>query len=619
MEHKYLLGTNYWASHAGIDMWKNWDAHIVDGDLKCLAQYGVTCLRVFPNWRDFQPVEPLYGEKGSKREPRLKGNELPKNPYYLDEEMVTHFREFCQIAQRHGMNLVIGLITGWMSGRLFVPPLLWGKDIYKDPTALKYQQLLVQGMVTYLKDETCVCAWDLGNECNCMGEVSSADEAYNWTLIMKNAIKAVDPDRPVISGMHSLEVSGAWNIQDQGEITDILTTHPYPFWVEHCSVDPIDSLRTLLHATIQNRYYQTVGKKPCLVEEIGTMGPMICNEELAADFMRINLLSNWCNGAAGLLWWCANDQTHLTVPPYDWNMCERELGMLDRDRNPKSMLLEMKKFSEFLDSSKLELPALTADGLCILTRGQDHWGVAYMSGILAKEAGMTLDYAYCEQELPDYGIYMLPSVQTECMYKSNYDKLKEKIKAGAVLYISLDNGFFTEFEELAGVRVEHSCKSGKDGSFYLDRTVPIPYSRTHTYILKETRATVLARDESGNPVFTAAAYGQGQVYVLNFPLEAMLLNQAEAFLGDHHMIYQKVFAGRLSDKLVISEDKYVAVTEHHDQDKHFACILNYSNADRELHLDIKKDWTIKKIPYGNASHIRACDGVIMELEYSKER
>lgn len=619
MEHNYLLGTNYWASHAGVDMWKDWDPRIVDEDLRRLAQNGVTCLRIFPNWRDFQPIEPLYGEKGSKREPRLKGSELPANPYYLDEELVNRFREFCQIAQCHGMKLVIGLITGWMSGRLFIPPLLWGKDIYKDPTALKYQQLLVQGMVTYFKDEPCIYAWDLGNECNCMGEVSSADEAYNWTLIMTNAIKAVDNQRPVISGMHSLELSGEWNIQDQGEITDILTTHPYPFWVDHCSVDPIDSIRTLLHATIQNRYYQTVGKKPCMVEEIGTMGPMICKEELAADFMRLNLFSNWFNGASGLLWWCANEQTHLTTPPYDWNMCERELGMLDRERNPKPMLLEMKKFSEFIKSSKIELPDLTADGLCILTRGQDHWGIAYMSGILAKQAGLTLDYAYCEQELPDYDIYLLPSVRTECMYKSNYDKLKQKIYAGAILYLSLDNGFLTEFEDLAGVRVEYSCKSGKNGSFCLDGTVDLPYSRTHTYMLKETRATVLARDESGNPVFTVAQYGQGKVYVLNLPMEAMLLDQSEAFSKDYNKVYQKVFSGRLCEKLVISEDKYVTVTEHTAADQHIACILNYSNEDRQLNLHLKEDWAVKKIIYGDASYIRACDAVIMELENKGER
>lgn len=72
------------------------------------------------------------------------------------------------------------------------------------------------------------------------------------------------------------------------------------------------------------------------------MGPMICNNELAAGFMRVNLFSNWANGGEGVMWWCANEQSHLTAPPYEWNMCERELGMLDLENAPKSILPEKK-------------------------------------------------------------------------------------------------------------------------------------------------------------------------------------------------------------------------------------------------------------------------------------
>lgn len=47
------------------------------------------------------------------------------------------------------------------------------------------------------------------------------------------------------------------------------------------------------------------------------MGPMICNEAVAAGFMKINLYSNWANGAKGLLWWCANEQSHLEASPME--------------------------------------------------------------------------------------------------------------------------------------------------------------------------------------------------------------------------------------------------------------------------------------------------------------
>ena len=52
----YLLGFNYWASHAGIRMWSEWDEKIVEKDLVCLKNAGADTLRVFPLWSDFQPL-----------------------------------------------------------------------------------------------------------------------------------------------------------------------------------------------------------------------------------------------------------------------------------------------------------------------------------------------------------------------------------------------------------------------------------------------------------------------------------------------------------------------------------------------------------------------------------
>ncbi len=118
-------------------------------------------------------------------------------------------------------------------------------------------------------------------------------------------------------------------------------------------------------------------------------------------------------------------------------MCERELGMLDINRKPKPMLLEMKRFSEFLNSSGIDLPPKKSDAVCILSQGQDHWGIANVTYILSRQAGLDIDFCYCEQELPDSRIYLLPSVTAMTMNKHSYDKLKQKVREGATLYIFL--------------------------------------------------------------------------------------------------------------------------------------------------------------------------------------
>ena len=52
----FILGCNYWASNAGIEMWNNFDINAIKKDMKLLAEHGTTMIRIFPLWSDFQPV-----------------------------------------------------------------------------------------------------------------------------------------------------------------------------------------------------------------------------------------------------------------------------------------------------------------------------------------------------------------------------------------------------------------------------------------------------------------------------------------------------------------------------------------------------------------------------------
>ena len=102
----YKIGVNYWGSEHGINMWKYWDEESIREDLKQLSKYGVRCLRVFPNWRDFQPIHRLYGYNGMKREYRFENDVIPDNPYYIDMKLVEYFERFCDIAKENKIELV---------------------------------------------------------------------------------------------------------------------------------------------------------------------------------------------------------------------------------------------------------------------------------------------------------------------------------------------------------------------------------------------------------------------------------------------------------------------------------------------------------------------------------
>jgi hypothetical protein len=425
-----------------------------------------------------------------------------------------------------------------------------------------------------------------------------------------NAIRACDNSRPVISGMHSLELDGVWNIQDQAQTSDILTTHPYPFWVEHCQQTALDSYRTLLHATAQTRYYASVGQKPCLVEELGSMGPMNADDETAAGFLRVNLWSNWAHGAPGVLWWCAFDQSHLDAPPYDWNMCERELGMAVDTSRPKPVMHTLKNFGWLLNRLDLTLPPPQTDGVCILSWGQDHWGAAYMSFALAKQAGLTLNFTYCDQPLPDSPLYFLPSVHMDAMSKHSYAQLKEKVRNGATLYLSVRDGIFTEFEALTGFRVKTAAKSG-DAGWMLWNNCRFERHTPHQFLLEPTRAQVLAENERGEPVFGVAPYGAGAVYFLNFPLEEMLLTMPQGFAQGYHTIYEAVAASLAKQQDVRKADPFVGITLHDCGEQAYAVLVNYSPLCRDAGLSFAPTATCVETVCGDPSALQPYDGAII--------
>ena len=84
----------------------------------------------------------------------------------LDEECMQHFEEFLGYIKKHGMKVIVAVLTGWMSGRMFTPPALYGKNLILDPEAVKLEIKFVKGFVRRFKNSDVIEYWDIGNECN---------------------------------------------------------------------------------------------------------------------------------------------------------------------------------------------------------------------------------------------------------------------------------------------------------------------------------------------------------------------------------------------------------------------------------------------------------------------
>ena len=179
-KQSFLIGCNYWASHAGTAMWREWRPEIVEKDFKRLSEEGLEILRVFPLWSDFQPLTLLLGYNGKPVEYRFGEKPLPdteEGHAGVSFEAISYFNEMTKLAEKYNLKLIVGLVTGWMSGRLFVPPAFERKNALTDPSVLVWQTRFVQYFVKHFKDNKSIVAWDLGNECNCIAKVSDRDSA----------------------------------------------------------------------------------------------------------------------------------------------------------------------------------------------------------------------------------------------------------------------------------------------------------------------------------------------------------------------------------------------------------------------------------------------------------
>lgn len=589
----FFVGVNYWASNAGIQMWNRWDESVVIRDLDLLAEANIKVIRMFPLWSDFQPIENYRVGNGNIRvvsRDAVAAVDSPEALAEIDPVMAERLDRFLVLCEERQIRVILGLLTGWMSGRTYIPRALEGINLYTDPRALRWELRYIRYLVNRCKAFPAVVAWDLGNECNCFDKCPDADAAYVWSSMISDAIKSIDSTRPVISGMHSLRPEGVWTPMDQGETTDVLCTHPYPAFTPLCDTDPANRMKSGNHAVAESLFYRGCGGKPCFAEEVNILGPMFGNEDVACANTDMALFGLWAHDCLGFMWWCACNQSALTDTPYDWTGLERELGLIYADGTHVPMLDRMTAFSKFTENFG-KLPKRIVDAVCILPYKQESWAQAYGTFLLAKQVGLDIEYMYGDRPLPEANAYLIPGLTLgiEPTKRLWNDVLRRVRENGAVLYISMDGGMMSEFCETTGFEVVTRSRSIRPGKTELNGTEIELYPQFNLK-LQAKDATVLAADQDGVPVFGEHAYGKGKVYFLSAPIESYMAKTPEATDGLNARNYHEFYrAMQLRNPMKVASQacSTVGLTEHIiDTNSRYLLLLNYEPEAQETEVRI---------------------------------
>ena len=579
---EFSIGVNYWASHAGTRMWSDFSLEEVEADFAAMHNSGINTLRIFPLWEDFQPVK-IIAECGNffRELGFADGSALPATglkSYGLDPEMMARFRAVADLALKYELKLVVGLLTGWMSGAMFVPPAIAGKNLIEDFQAIRLANMFLEGFVNEMKDHPAIVAWEPGNECNCLS-YSSADCAWNWLNMVCSTIRLADPTRPVYSGMHGgrTDRKHSYDLITQGKLCDALTTHPYPAFTAHCGRSALNTTPAIYHGTAETLYYRGVSGKPAFIEEIGAFGPHYLSEERTDAYLYTTLYSALVHDLGSVLWWCGFSFDRCADnQPYRWGAMERELGALKSDRSADGAGKAMKRFAAELKDLP-EFSSRKIDATIVLTTSKDVWKTAYGSFILSKQAGFEIEFCNIASvdSLPESKLFIVPSISGfEVMDIKKYRLLLKAAQEGATVVISADSGYLQPFAEFFGCSVDYRTEVGETVNFTLNgKEFSTVQSSTRKMVAGD--CDVIACDKEKRPVITRRSYGKGQLIFINAALEDNALTPDNGL----YLVYREI--ARLAGIKVPEKSPEIGITTHRTADgRNLKFFINY--ADHEV-------------------------------------
>ncbi len=611
---KILIGANYWASHAATQMWRKWDPEVVEQDCKVMAEHGMTVLRVFPTWNDFQPIVEIHAAGNSynkTKDTRMFETEeyCPETPAGyagVDEKMMERFEQFCDIAEKYNIKLIVCILTGQMTFRLFIPRALEMLDLYHNPVALKWEARYIDYFVRRMKHHNAIWAWESGNETNCLGDVNGPEGFEAWIRYIHSVFRLADPSRPIIgiNGLNVTSAEGPWVSQINADFSDYITLHPYNMWSK-AGIEEFNGIRNMLYCSGPCSAMRQITGKPSFIEETGLWRPSAVSYEGLARYQRGLLWNLWSTDCLGMLWWCAFDQENFDIAPYDWREPGLEHGVFSSSRKAHPGMKKMSEFVKFMDSLEFEkLPEAKTDAL-FLAANRD---LVHSSYILARQAGIIPEYQSPEAPIRDASVYFIPSARGRAFLTTRrWEALLEKVRNGATLYLAWDDTYLTRLNDVCGAEVVSRRESSGSMTYdFGNFKVKLPQGVKVKF--RSIGAEVLAKDEEGNPCFFRNRYGKGTVCTLGFSLENILYNTAGLYDTDAWKIYSMICPKEL---LVSTGSPFVSESEHvFDANRTAVLLVNNGLDDFNGKLSVKSGWKIVSAQTDDNSAAKYADGTL---------
>lgn len=362
MPTPFCLGVNYWPRRKAMYWWSDFDAGEVRDEFAVIRECGLTLVRCFLLWDDFQP-----------------------EPDRVDSTCLDNLVQVADIAAATGLQLDVTFFTGHMSGPNWAPRwLLQGAPLpqarllvsagqpvdsgyrnpYTDPVARSAEQLLVRTVVGTLKDHPALAIWNLGNEPDLFAWPPDDTTGQAWVRALRTLISSLDPQHPVTTGLHMFNLlqNNHLRVDQVFAEMDLAVMHAYPMYMDFVR-HPLDPELVPFACALT----AALSGKPVLMEEFGgcTAPPgeasyewnwegyhrphkqFMAAEEEFAEYVAQVLPKLVAVGATGAVIWCYADYIPALWdrPPCATHRHERFFGLVRPDGRLKPHAQVLKDFA----------------------------------------------------------------------------------------------------------------------------------------------------------------------------------------------------------------------------------------------------------------------------------
>ncbi|MEO1286928.1 MAG: cellulase family glycosylhydrolase [Chloroflexota bacterium] len=373
MEQPFVLGVNYWPRRKAMYWWSNFDANEVREEFELIASLGMTVVRLFLLWDDWQPTSDA-----------------------VSIERLRDFATVCDIAAENGIGLDVTFFTGHMSGPNWSPRWLLDPDapahapapsyyvrqvvsqghitdssyrnMFHDDEAIRAARLLLTTVISEFKDHDAIWMWNLGNEPDLFSTPCSAEAGHRWVADMCKLIRDVDSEHDITCGLHvaSLFNDIGLRINEIFKETDVAVMHGYPMYIDWAQSNLDTDFMPFLCALTT-----ALCGKPTLAEEWGgctapdtaesvtwewesyqgiQRRQFMAGEQDFADYIEATLFKLQEVGSTGSVFWCFADYSEdlWDKPPCDPHGAkhERHFGVVRPDGSLKPHAEVIRKFAE---------------------------------------------------------------------------------------------------------------------------------------------------------------------------------------------------------------------------------------------------------------------------------